>query len=133
MTEDGVGSSLAWLVDELVGRVKQAQHAVVLTADGLLLASSRLLGSDDADHLAATAAGVHSLAKAAGAKFGDDVVRQTIIEMRSAFLFVSAAGDGACLAVLATEDVEPHLIAYEMAILVTRVGAFLAAPARTTV
>jgi hypothetical protein len=47
-------------------------------------------------------------------------VRQTIIEMESAFLFVSAAGQGTCLAVLTTGDADIGLVAYEMAVLVRR-------------
>ena len=57
-------------------------------------------------------------------------VRQTVIEMESAFLLVTAAGKGACLAVLASEDADIGLIAYEMAMLVTRVGQYLTTPAR---
>jgi predicted regulator of Ras-like GTPase activity (Roadblock/LC7/MglB family) len=51
--------------------------------------------------------------------------------MRSSFMFVTAAGHGACLAVLAAEDADVGLIAYEMAMLVTRAGKFLASPARS--
>ena len=49
-------------------------------------------------------------------------MRQTIVEMESAFLFVTAAGQGTCLAVLADADADVGLIAYEMAMLVKRVG-----------
>jgi len=43
--------------------------------------------------------------------------------MESAFLFVTAAGEGSCLAVLAGADAEAAgQIAYEMAVLVRRVG-----------
>jgi predicted regulator of Ras-like GTPase activity (Roadblock/LC7/MglB family) len=123
---------LTWLVDDLVDRVAEARHAVVLSADGLRIASSRELSREDADHLSAIAAGFQSLARGAGRHFGGGPVRQTIIEMESAFLFVTAAGRGACLAVLSTEDADVGLIAYEMAMLVTRVGQYLSTPARGT-
>jgi predicted regulator of Ras-like GTPase activity (Roadblock/LC7/MglB family) len=123
---------LTWLVDDLVDRVGEARHAVVLSADGLRIASSRELSREDADHLSAIAAGFQSLARGAGRHFGGGPVRQTIIEMESAFLFVTAAGRGACLAVLSTEDADVGLIAYEMAMLVTRVGQYLSTPARGT-
>jgi predicted regulator of Ras-like GTPase activity (Roadblock/LC7/MglB family) len=45
--------------------------------------------------------------------------------MESAFLFVTAAGEGSCLAVLAAASVDAGLVAYEMAILVKRVGEHL--------
>jgi uncharacterized protein len=122
---------LTWLVDDFVERVAQAQHAVVLSADGLLIAASTKLNREDGDHLSAVAAGFQSLARGAGRHFGGGAVRQTIIEMESAFLFVTAAGSGACLAVLATEDADVGLIAYEMAMLVARVGQYLSTPVRT--
>ncbi|GAB3810191.1 roadblock/LC7 domain-containing protein [Micromonospora zhanjiangensis] len=123
-------SSLAWLLDDLVGRVKQVEHAIALSTDGLLMASSQGLGQDDGDHLAAMAAGIQSLARGAGKRFGGGQVQQTIIEMQSTFLFVTAAGRNACLAVLAAEDADVGLIAYEMAMLVTRAGKFLTSPNR---
>jgi predicted regulator of Ras-like GTPase activity (Roadblock/LC7/MglB family) len=123
-------ADLAWLLDDLVGRVKQAEHAIVLSVDGLLVARSKGLGRDDGEHLAAVAAGIQSLARGAGKRFGGGTVQQTIIEMQSQFMFVTAAGRGACLAVLADEDADVGLIAYEMAMLVTRAGKFLASPAR---
>lgn len=121
---------LAWLVDDLVERVAEARHAVVLSADGLLIASSSGLSREDSEHLSAIAAGFQSLARGAGRQFGGGAVRQTIVEMESSFLFVTAAGAGACLAVLASEDADVGLIAYEMAMLVTRVGQYLSTPAR---
>ena len=57
-------------------------------------------------------------------------VRQTIIEMESAFLFVSAAGHGTCLAVLSTGDADIGLVAYEMAVLVRRSNEHLGVAAR---
>lgn len=123
---------LTWLVDDLVERVAQARHAVVLSTDGLLIASSSALSREDGEHLSAVASGFQSLARGAGRHFGGGAVRQTIIEMETNFLFVTAAGTGACLAVLADEDADVGLIAYEMAMLVTRVGQYLSTPVRAS-
>jgi predicted regulator of Ras-like GTPase activity (Roadblock/LC7/MglB family) len=125
------GTELHWLLDDLVDRIPEARQAAVLSADGLLIASSRGLSREDADHLAAVAAGFQSLALGAGRHFGGGPVRQTIIEMESAFLFITAAGQGACLAVLAADDADMGLVAYEMAMLVTRVGQYLATASRS--
>jgi predicted regulator of Ras-like GTPase activity (Roadblock/LC7/MglB family) len=122
---------LTWLVDELVDRVAEARHGVVLSADGLRIASSRDIGREDAEHLSAVAAGLQSLARGVGRRFDGGDIRQTVVEMDSAFLFVTAAGHGACLAVLGTADADVGLVAYEMAMLVTRAGEYLAARART--
>ena len=123
-------ANLTWLLDDLVERVPPAQQAVVLSADGLLMGASAALSREDAEHLSAMAAGFQSLAKGASRHFGAGPVRQTVVEMESAFLLVTAAGQGACLAVLAGSDADLGLVAYEMAMLVTRVGQTMNAPER---
>jgi predicted regulator of Ras-like GTPase activity (Roadblock/LC7/MglB family) len=123
-------TNLDWLLDDLVERVPAAQQAVVLSADGLLMGSTRGLRREDAEHLSAMAAGFQSLAKGASRHFGTGPVRQTVVEMESAYLFVTAAGQGACLAVLTEADTDIGLVAYEMAMLVTRVGQNMTSPAR---
>jgi predicted regulator of Ras-like GTPase activity (Roadblock/LC7/MglB family) len=113
---------LDWLLDDLVLRVAPITKAVILSQDGIALGASRTLGREDAEHLAALAAGFQSLAKGAGSHFGGGAVRQTIIEMESGFLLTSAAGSGTCLAVIAEQAADLGLVAYEMAILVRRTG-----------
>ncbi|WP_307248791.1 roadblock/LC7 domain-containing protein [Catenuloplanes indicus] len=124
-------ANLNWLLDDLIDRVPTAHQAVVLSSDGLLMGSSRSLSREDAEHMSAMAAGFQSLAKGASRHFGAGPVRQTVVEMESAYLFVTAAGAGACLAVLAASDSDIGLIAYEMAMLVTRVGQTMSATQRT--
>ncbi|MBB5869538.1 putative regulator of Ras-like GTPase activity (Roadblock/LC7/MglB family) [Allocatelliglobosispora scoriae] len=124
-------AELAWLVDELVERVPDVQRAIVLSADGLLMASSSGLTREEADHFAAIAASLHGIARGAGRMFAKGGIRQAIIEMDLGFLFVTAAGNGACLAVIAGAEADAGLIAYEMAMLVARVGKYLTAPVRT--
>lgn len=123
-------ANLSWLLDDLVERVPTAQQAVVLSADGLLMGSSSGLSREDAEHLSAMASGFQSLAKGASRHFRAGQVRQTMVEMDAAYLFVTAAGNGACLAVLSSADSDIGLIAYEMAMLVIRVGDFLSAQRR---
>ncbi|GDY31547.1 roadblock/LC7 domain-containing protein [Gandjariella thermophila] len=123
-------ADLNWLLDNLVERVAEVRHAVVLSADGLLVGRSRGLARDDADHLAAMASGFQSLAKGAGRHFDAGRVRQTIVELEHAYLFVMAAGRGACLAVLAGERADIGMVAYEMNLLVKQVGTALSAASR---
>ncbi|GII94836.1 roadblock/LC7 domain-containing protein [Sinosporangium siamense] len=131
MAQKSSSADLTWLLDDLVGRVQEAEHGILLSTDGLLMASSHGLKADDAEHLSAVAAGVQSLARGVSERFGGGAVRQTIIEMRSVFLLVTVAGEGACLAVLCREEADIGLVAYEMAMLVARVGQYLTSPART--
>jgi predicted regulator of Ras-like GTPase activity (Roadblock/LC7/MglB family) len=121
---------LSWLLDNLVASVEPVRQAVVLSRDGLVVAASKDLSREDGDHLSALAAGVQSLARGAGRHFGGGAVRQTIIEMDSAFLFITAAGEGASLAVLSSGQADVAVVAYEMAMLIRRMGKFLAAPPR---
>jgi predicted regulator of Ras-like GTPase activity (Roadblock/LC7/MglB family) len=121
----GTAGDLNWLLDDLVARVTQVDKAVILSRDGLAIGASAGLTREDAEHLSAVAAGFQSLARGAGRHFGGGQVRQTIVEMETAFLFVTAAGEGSCLAVLSPADADAGLIAYEMAVLVKRVGLHL--------
>ncbi len=114
-------ANLSWLLDDLIDRVPTAHQAVVLSSDGLLMGASRNLSREDAEHLSAMAAGFQSLAKGASRHFARTGPAD-IIEMETAYLFVTSAGAGACLAVLAASDSDIGLIAYEMAMLVTRWG-----------
>ncbi|WP_299541281.1 roadblock/LC7 domain-containing protein [uncultured Streptomyces sp.] len=122
---------LDWLLDELVDRVASIRQALVLSSDGLATGASRDLGREDGEHLAAVASGFHSLAKGVGRHFDAGKVRQTVVELDEAFLFVTAAGDGSCLAVLADADSDVGQVAYEMTLMVKRVGAHLANAPRT--
>jgi len=128
MSEQGTASperDLGWLLDDLAARVDQFRQAVILSRDGLAIGASAGLSREDAEHLSAVAAGFQSLARGFGQHFGSGSPRQTIVEMESAFLFVTAAGEGSCLAVLACAAADAGLIAYEMAVLVKRVGQHL--------
>jgi uncharacterized protein len=100
-------------------------HAIVVSADGLLLAASHGLPRDRADQLAAVASGLSSLTLGAARVFEAGGVNQTVIEMEKGFLFVMVISDGSCLAVLAAKDCDVGLVGYEMALLVSRVGDVL--------
>jgi predicted regulator of Ras-like GTPase activity (Roadblock/LC7/MglB family) len=130
VTTQATTEGLSWLLDDLIERVPAARQAIVLSVDGLLMAASTGTSDSDAEHMSAIASGFQSLARGASRHFQAGAVRQTIVEMETAFLFVTAAGQGACLAVLAEAASDIGLIAYEMAMLVKRVGATLTAPAR---
>jgi predicted regulator of Ras-like GTPase activity (Roadblock/LC7/MglB family) len=122
---------LSWLLDDLVSRVSSIRKALVLSGDGLATGASQDLSREDAEHLAAVASGFHSLAKGVGRHFDAGQVRQTMVELDEAFLFVTSAGDGSCLAVLSDADSDVGLVAYEMALLVKRVGAHLGTAPRS--
>ena len=123
-------SDLNWLLDDLVERAVGARHAVVLSADGVLIGKSWKLSEEDGEHLSAMASAFQSLARGAGRYFDGGEVRQTIVEMDHAFLFVTAGGKGTCLAVLAEGSPDAGTIAYEMNLLVRKVGSVVSSPPR---
>jgi len=124
-TGTGTDADLGWLLDDLVTRVNQIDKALILSRDGLAIGASKGFTREDAEHLSAVAAGFQSLARGVGQHFGGGRIRQTIVEMDNIFLFVTSAGEGSCLAVLSPATADVGLIAYEMAILVKRVGPHL--------
>lgn len=121
---------LDWLLDDFASRVDTVRGALVLSEDGLPTGISELLPRDEAEQLAAVAAGLHSLAGAAGRMLGTGAARQTMVELEGGYLFVIAAGARSALAVLTAAGTDLSLVAYEMARLVRRVGDHLREPAR---
>jgi len=117
--------NLNWLVSNFARSVPGAAHAIVLSADGLLMAVSERLDRARADQLAAVASGLASLTQGAARIFGGGTVTQTVVEMEQGFLLVMAVSDGSCLAVLAAPSCDIGLIGYEMALLVARTGEVL--------
>jgi predicted regulator of Ras-like GTPase activity (Roadblock/LC7/MglB family) len=129
----GQATDLAWLLSGLVQRVPHTRSALLLSSDGLKKAVHGL-DPDSADHLAAIASGLFSLARSAGGRFGGgDGVRQVVAELDNALLFVSTAGAGAVLAVLAARGADAGVVGYEMSQLVKSVRPYLATPARHAV
>ncbi|MCT9107474.1 roadblock/LC7 domain-containing protein [Streptomyces mirabilis] len=123
-------TGLGWLLDDLTERVEHVRHALVLSNDGLVTGASKGLRREDAEHLAAVSSGLHSLAKGSGRYFGTGQVRQTMIEFDDAVLFVTAAGSGSCLCVLSAAEADIGQVAYEMTLLVNRVGEHLGVDVR---
>lgn len=120
-----------WLVNDFVDRVPGVAHGVAVSADGLLLASSDGLPTDRADQLAAVACGLVSLTDGAAQCFEAGNVNETIVEMDAGTMLLMSISDGSCLAALADPGHDIGQIAYEMALLVDRVGRMLTPKSRT--
>ncbi|TDD09770.1 roadblock/LC7 domain-containing protein [Saccharopolyspora terrae] len=118
-------SQFGWLVTDFTERVPGVAHAVVVSADGLLLTASAKLPTDRADQLAAVASGLLSLTQGAARCFEAGAVTETVVEMERGLMLQMAISDGSCLTVLAAPQCDMGLIAYEMTLLVERVGQIL--------
>ena len=121
-----------WLLEGLLERTPGTRHALVLSRDGLKLCHTPGLGKDSADHLAAIAAGVQSLAHSASIEFGDGAggVRQAMAEFYGGLLFIVEAGEGAHLAVVTSPEADPGLVGHNMNELVEQLGEHLSTPPR---
>ncbi|WP_110183322.1 roadblock/LC7 domain-containing protein [Nocardioides solisilvae] len=124
---------LDWVVSRFVDEVPGTAHAVLVSADGLLMAASQGLPEDRADQVAAVASGLASLALGASRLFDGGPVLQTVVEMERGFLLLMSVGDGSNLAVLTQESADIGQVGYEMALLVDRVGRMVQAQPRTAV
>ncbi|MEV4291915.1 roadblock/LC7 domain-containing protein [Nonomuraea bangladeshensis] len=123
-------ADLDWLLDGLVDRVAGTKHAIVLSDDGLVISRSRSIQRADAERLAAIATGQQSLARGVGQLFSGGPVHQVIIEMAELWLFITAAGRGTHLAVVASQEVDAELMSVAMHTLIQQVGQKLGTDAR---
>jgi uncharacterized protein len=121
---------LDWLVTDFVDRVRDVAHAVVVSADGLPLAFNTRFPRDHADQLAAVTSGLASLTQGAARVFAAGRVIQTAVEMEAGLFVVMSISNGSSLAVLATASCDLGLVAYEMSLLVERVGRELTPASR---
>ncbi|MEH3132373.1 MAG: roadblock/LC7 domain-containing protein [Mycolicibacterium neoaurum] len=123
--------SLDWLVAKFAREVDGVSHAVLVSADGLLMAASEHMPTERADQLAAVTSGLASLAGGAAQLFQGGHVMQSIVEMEHGYLLVMRAGDGSNIAALAMRSCDIGQVGYEMAMLVERVGNVVQAARRS--
>lgn len=129
-TPAGDDRDLDWVMSRFVEEVPDAAHAILVSADGLLMASSTSIPGERAEQVAAVSSGLASLAVGAARLFEGGSVMQTIVEMEMGFLMLMSVGDGSNLTVLTTEEADIGQVGYEMALLVDRVGRTVEAQAR---
>ena len=113
---------LDWLLDEFVGATPGVVHGVVVSGDGLRLATSKRVSTALGDQLAAAASALVSLACGTAHLLSAEPVKQTILEMVGGYLFVSSVSHGPVLAVFAKRQCDIGLVGYEIMMLASRVG-----------
>ncbi|MFR9672923.1 roadblock/LC7 domain-containing protein [Streptomyces sp. TR06-5] len=126
-----MSNDLSWMLDSAL-EVPGARHAILVSADGLLMARSNAVGKDDADTVAAAMSGMQSLSRTV-AGFCDRSAtewRQTLIEFDGGWVFLISAGSGAYIAVSAAHDVDMADITFRMQQLVGQLGKALTSPPR---
>ncbi len=126
-----MNNRLGWMLDDAL-RMPETRHAILLSADGLLMAYSERITRDDAERQAAGMSGLQSLARSTAEFCGDPdaVWRQTVTEFDDGYVFLVAAGPGAYLAVSATLLVDMETVSFRLQELVQRLGRELSSPPR---
>jgi predicted regulator of Ras-like GTPase activity (Roadblock/LC7/MglB family) len=124
------GGRLDWMLVEFGRDTPGVVHAVVVSADGLRLATSTGMDRALADQISAAASGLVSLARGTANLLDAGPVSQTILEMAGGYLFVTAISHGATLAVHASRHCDMGMVGYEMTLLAARVGHALTPAAR---
>lgn len=133
MTTPSRQPDMSWLLANFVDETPGVAHAIAVSSDGLLLASSRDLPRDRADQLAAITSGLVSLTQGAAGLLEAGGVLQNVVEMDGGFLFLMSISDGSALASLAARNCDVGQVGYEMALLVERVGNALSPAPRAAV
>ncbi|MEV6792189.1 roadblock/LC7 domain-containing protein [Streptomyces sp. NPDC051320] len=123
---------LSWVLNDVL-QVPGAQHAILVSADGLLLASSDDIGRDDAETVAAAMSSMQSLSRAVAPFVGKQTPgrwRQTLLEYEGGWIFLIAAGSGAYLAAAAAAEVDMEAMSFRMQQLVSALGKAMTTPPR---
>src|SRR5206468_3683119 len=88
---------LDWLLNDFAQRIPKIVHAVAVSADGIVVGASENLADDDAEQLAAVAAGLVALLAGASRLLDSVPVRSNLTELGRGYLFSMAVSDGASL------------------------------------
>ncbi|MFI7510538.1 roadblock/LC7 domain-containing protein [Micromonospora aurantiaca] len=113
---------LSVVLDGLARQIPAVAHVVAVSGDGLLLASTAGLDRNRGDQLAAIVSGLVSLARGATDLLETGGVLFQMLTMSEGILVVQQVPDGTSLAALARADCDASQVAYELALLATRIG-----------
>ncbi|MEJ8637381.1 roadblock/LC7 domain-containing protein [Streptomyces sp. NPDC006475] len=130
--------NLHWLLGNLVEEVPGVRSVAVVSSDGLLLLSSdpaQNAASAEAPRregprgssadLATIVSGIGSLTIGAARLMDGGGVKQTMVAMEEASVFVMSISDGSLLGVQADADSDMSVVAYHMGMFVGRAGHVL--------
>ena len=122
---------LNWLATDFTTRVPDVAHAVVVSADGVLLARSEDIPLAFAEQFALITCGLASLMQGAARIFEAGLPNQALVEMEGGLMIIKSISDGSSLCVLAAPDCDIELVSYEMSLLVEAAGEVLSPALRT--
>jgi uncharacterized protein len=120
---------LGQLITAFAERVPELLHALVVSSDGVPLATSGRLQPDDLEQLSAITSGLVSLAGGAARILECGALIQALVAMERGTLVIMAIDEGVSLAVL-TAAADLDQVAYDMTMLVEHLAGILGAAGR---
>ncbi|MEV0269906.1 roadblock/LC7 domain-containing protein [Hamadaea sp. NPDC050747] len=121
------------ILTQLASQVPTISHAVAMSADGLLLASTPRLSRDQAEKLCASVAGEVALARSTADFLQAGDHQYSMVVMRDGVLVVQPTPDGSTLAALAPQAADAGQLAFHLADLAQRIGQQLSPGLRTAI
>ncbi|UED86243.1 roadblock/LC7 domain-containing protein [Streptomyces profundus] len=127
-----MSANLSWVLNDVL-EVRGAHHAILVSADGLLMQRSDGIGRDDAERNAAAMSSLQSLCRSVASFVGEGGLwKQTLIEFDGGWIFLIAGGRGSYLAVSTTLDVDMEAMSIRMQKTVSALAKAMSAELRET-
>lgn len=117
--------SVGMLLASLVARTPGLAHAVLLSAEGMPLATSSGLPAVRAEQLASIGAGLLSLADGAGRCMSSGATHQVVVEMAEGVLLAAPMAGQLQLVLLATQGCDREQLGYELRGFAATIGPLL--------
>jgi len=106
---------ILYILQDLVGRSQDVEGAMLVTLDGLPLASALPQGADE-DRVAAMAAAALSMGARATAELRRGSLEQVLVKGDSGYVVIISAGKDTVLAAISNGEAKLGMILYEMKI-----------------
>jgi predicted regulator of Ras-like GTPase activity (Roadblock/LC7/MglB family) len=117
--------NFTWLLRTFASDTAGVIEAIVVSVDGLLMATSGAPGTEDTDRLAAISSSLLSLGVGVGQCYHMGEPDKIIVQLTHGHLIVSTISEASVLAVLVSDQANLGTIAYEASVLAHRAGAAL--------
>lgn len=117
--------NFTWLLRTFASDTAGVIEAIVVSVDGLLMATSGAPETEDTDRLAAISSSLLSLAIGVGQCYHMGDPDKILIQLTHGHLIVTTISDDSVLAVLVSEQANLGTVAYEASVLAHRAGVAL--------
>lgn len=117
--------NFTWLLRTFASDTAGVIEAIVVSVDGLLMATSGTPETEDTDRLAAISSSLLSLAVGVGQCYHMGDPDKILIQLSHGHLIVTRISDESVLAVLVSEQANLGTVAYEASVLAHRAGVAL--------